>query len=334
MIRQTIIRRLELEAGGVLESAHIAFHTSFERYDGTLPVIWLCHALTTDSDAENWWPGMVGPGKPVDTEKNFVVCVNMIGSPFGSESPASVNPATGRPWLLDFPPVTVRDSVKAMIEVRKHLGINHVDTLIGCSNGGFQATEWAVTEPDLFGRCFFIATNPRMSPYISATMANQRMAIEADPTFREAKSLQGGAAGLISARAQALLSYRCFESYRLKESEKDNDVLFARRVDSYQRYKAEKFVREGFDAYSFYTICNIVDSHNVGRGRGGVEKALQRIQAPTTVVSIDRDAIFPPEEGRRWARLIPGARFVEISSPYGHDGFILETARLSAILAE
>ena len=332
MIRHELIADLELEAGGLLPEARIVYHTSQEKWDGRQPVVWVCHALTANSDPEDWWPEMVGPGKAIDTEKNFVACVNMLGSPYGSEGPARVNPATGRLWLLDFPKVTVRDMVTSSILVRKALGINSIDLIVGSSIGGFQAIEWAIMEPDLFRRCVFIATAPRISPYATATVEAQRMALEADPTFREAKDLSGGAAGLKCARAQALITYRCFEGYGLTQAEEDPDTLFASRAASYERYQGEKLVRRHFDAYSYYTICNALDSQNVGRGRGGVAAALARIKARTTVVAIDSDNLFPAIESRTWAPLIPGAEYIEISSRFGHDGFLLETARLTAIL--
>ena len=332
MIRHELIADLELEAGGLLPEARIVYHTSQEKWDGRQPVVWVCHALTANSDPEDWWPEMVGPGKAIDTEKNFVACVNMLGSPYGSEGPARVNPATGRLWLLDFPKVTVRDMVTSSILVRKALGINSIDLIVGSSIGGFQAIEWAIMEPDLFRRCVFIATAPRISPYATATVEAQRMALEADPSFREAKDLSGGAAGLKCARAQALITYRCFEGYGLTQAEEDPDTLFASRAASYERYQGEKLVRRHFDAYSYYTICNALDSQNVGRGRGGVAAALARIKARTTVVAIDSDNLFPAIESRTWAPLIPGAEYIEISSRFGHDGFLLETARLTAIL--
>ena len=158
------------------------------------------------------------------------------------------------------------------------------------------------------------------------------MALEADPTFRQAKDLSGGTAGLKCARAQALISYRSFKGYGLTQAEEDPDTLFAGRVSSYERYQGEKLVRRGFDAYSYYSLCNSLDSHNVGRGRGGVKKALSTIKADVTVVTVDTDAIFPPEESRQWTAMIPGAELIEISSNFGHDGFLLETAKLSAII--
>lgn len=331
MIRHQLHTDLKLEAGGELKDALIVYHTSPAR-NGR--VIWICHALTANSDVEDWWPQMVGPGKPIDTERDFVVCVNIPGSAYGSVSPRTLNPATGRPWMLAFPKLTFRDMVQALDAVRKHLGIKAIDLLIGSSIGGYQAVEWAISSPELFRRCLFIATAPRISPYLGATVEAQRMALEADATFREAADLTGGSKGLECARAQALISYRCFEGYGLTQAEDDPDTLFAGRVASYERHQGEKLVRRDFDAYSYYTLCNAMDSHNVGRGRGGVKNALQRIRAAVTVVAIDTDNIFPPAEGKQWASLIPGARYMEITSRFGHDGFLLETAKLGAIIME
>ena len=331
MVKRQIITDIPLEAGGTLENARLVFHTSPERHGR---VIWICHALTANSNPEDWWPEMVGQGKTIDPDKDFVVCVNMLGSAYGSESPACVNPATGRPWMLDFPRITIRDSVSAFIAVRKHLGIKKIDLLIGASNGGFNAIEWAVTEPDVIKRALFLCTAPRISPFLGATVEAQRMALEADPSFREAKDLSGGTAGLKCARAQALISYRSFKGYGRTQAEEDPDTLFASRVASYERYQGEKLVRRGFDAYCYYTQCNALDSHNVGRGRGGVQKALKRIKASCTVVAVDTDQIFPPYEGREWCFWIPDVQFIEISSDFGHDGFLLEIPKLSAIILQ
>jgi homoserine O-acetyltransferase len=317
------------EAGGRLERVKVVYHTSRVRHGR---VVWICHALTANSDPEDWWPEMVGPGRFFDTERDFIVCVNMIASPYGSSGPASVNPDTGLPYYFDFPAVTVRDMVAAMAAVRCALSIERVDLLVGSSIGGFQAVEWAVSEPELFDRAAFIATAPRVSPFLSAGIETQRMALEADPTFREATMLSGGAAGLRCARAQALISYRSFEGYGLTQAEPDDDTLFATRAASYERYQGEKLLRRGFDAYSYYYLCNAVDSHNVGRGRGGVAVALSRIRATTTVASIDTDGIFPPSEIELWAPLIPGAVYKRLNSAFGHDGFLLETRQLIDLL--
>ena len=331
MIRhELVLNDFAFEAGGRLDRVRVVYHTSPVRRGR---VVWICHALTANSDPEDWWPEMVGPGKFFDTERDYIVCVNMLASPYGSSGPASVDPETRRPYFFDFPSVTVRDIVAAMAAVRRELAIERVDLLVGSSIGGFQAVEWAVTEPDLFDRAAFIATSPRVSPYLSAGIETQRMALEIDPSFREAASLTGGAAGLRCARAQALISYRSFQGYGLTQAEPDDDTLFASLAASYERYQGEKLIRRGFDAYSYYYLCNAVDSHNVGRGRGGVAAALGRIRAKTIVASIDSDCIFPPSEIETWASYIPGSVYKRLTSSFGHDGFLLETEQLRDLLS-
>ena len=322
----------QFENGARLENIDIAFHTSTPSYDGTRGVIWICHALTANSDCEDWWPDMVGSGKLIDTDKYFVACVNMLGSAYGSSGPASINPETGKPYLLSFPQVTVRDMIRASIIVRKHLGVDKVDLLIGSSIGGFQAIEWAVMEPDVFRQALFIATEPRVTPWLTASIETQRMALRADPSFLACEDIHGGEEGLKCARAQAMISYRCFQGYGLTQAEEDDDTLFADRAASYQRYQGAKIIRRGFDAYSYNSVSTSVISNNVGRGRGGVAKALSGIKAATTVVSIDTDGLFPPHHIEKWAAMIPGADYLEITSNFGHDGFLLETAQLTEII--
>ena len=320
------------EAGGVLPRLEVAYHTSPRPYKEGDKVVWICHALTANSDAEDWWPQMVDPGRLIDTDRYYVVCVNMLGSPYGSSSPATVNPETGRPYFLDFPKVTVRDIVRAMIVVRKALGIEKVDLLVGSSIGGFQALEWAVMEPEVIAKAAFMATSARVTPYLTATEESQRMALEADPSFRECASLKGGEAGLRCARSIAVQSYRCFDCYDATQQDADPDTLFAQRACSYQQHQGKK-LSDRFDAYCYWTLSYSVDSANVGRGRGGVEAALARIKAAATVVAIDTDNIFPPKVMEPLADAIPGAKYHLIHSIYGHDGFLLETEQLTAILS-
>ena len=327
-----IDRPFAFEAGGSLPRLEVAYHTSPRSYQPGDTVVWICHALTANSDAEDWWPQMVGPGRLIDTDRYFVDCVNMLGSPYGSSSPASVNPETGAPYYLDFPRVTVRDIIRATIEVRKALGIPKVDLLVGSSIGGFQALEWAIQEPDVIVHAAFMATSARVTPILTAYEESQRMALEADPSIHACASLKGGEAGLRCARSIALISYRSFDGYYKTQQDADPDTLFADRACSYQRYQGKK-LSDRFDAYCYWILSYSVDSANVGRGRGGVEKALGMIRAQTTVVAIDSDCIFPPQVMAPIAEAIPGASFHLIHSLFGHDGFLLETEQLSAILS-
>ena len=335
------IDNFTFEAGGSVSNIEVVYHTSNRDYQPGDRVVWLCHALTANSNPMDWWPEMVGKGCFIDPEKDYVVCVNIFASPYGTTGPRSIKneevrikncseePTQNSKFkiqnYLDFPKITVRDMARLFPIVRKYIGIEKVDLLVGSSIGGFQALEWAILEPGVIERAAFIATAPRVTPWLGAWMESQRMALEADPTFRACESLAGGQKGLEAARALSLISYRTFEGYNLTQAEQDEDCLFAQRVASYERYQGEKLVKRDFDAYSYYYLTYSVDSHNVGRKRGGVAAALGQIQAKSIVITITSDGLFPPVEGQEWAKHIPGAQYIEIESKWGHDGFLLET---------
>ncbi len=320
------------EAGGELPALEIVYYTSeHERAEGE-KVIWICHALTGNADPSDWWPEMVGEGRLIDTSRYYVVCVNMLCSAYGSPGPRSIDPATGRPYFFSFPMTTIRDIVKANSLIRKHLGIAQIDLLIGPSVGGYQAAEWAVMEAGVIKEVVLLATEVRISPYLTAYNESQRMALEADPTFRQAGSLEDGRAGLECARSIALISYRSYDGYCRTQAETAQDALFADRAGSYQRYQGEKLVRRGFDAYSYWYLTKALDSMNIGRARGGTAAALSRISARCHVICIDSDCLFPPERGREIVSMIPGADYHEITSAFGHDGFLIENAQLCEIM--
>jgi homoserine O-acetyltransferase len=333
-----ITDKFSFEAGGSISNLEIIYHTSEREYKKGDRVVWLCHALTANSDPLDWWPEMVGENCWVNPDKDFVVCVNIFGSAYGTTGPRDFKIRDSRipnqTGYLDFPRFTVRDTARLFTLVREHLGIQRVDLLVGSSIGGFHALEWAIMEGDVIERAAFIATAPRVSPWLSAWMEVQRMALEADPTFREAQSLEGGRKGLETARAISLISYRSFDGYNLTQYETDDDCLFATRAASYERYQGQKLVKRGFDAYSYYYLLNCVDSQNVGRLRGGVEAALTQIKAKSIVIAITSDGLFPPSESREWAEYIPYAKYYEIESRFGHDGFLLVTEQITKILSE
>lgn len=335
MVRNEYIHEgiFEFEAGGSIRRMKVAYHHSERPWKkgDRRKVIWICHALTANSDAEGWWPELVGPGRLFDTKKYFVICVNMLGSPYGSSGPSSIDPDTERVYFLDFPKITVRDIVRANDLVRHHLGIEHIDLMVGGSIGGFQSIEWSIMRPDVIRKAVYIACGSRVTPWLTAFNESMRMALEADPTFRRCTSIKGGRAGLSCARSIALLSYRSYEGYNATQWEEDEDCIFAERAGSYQRYQGKKLA-DRFDAYSYHYLCGSVDSHNVGRGRGGVEKALGSIRSECTVIGIDSDRLFPVEEQKFIASHIPGAVYREITSKFGHDGFLLENAQLTEII--
>ena len=326
------------EAGGSLDQLEIVYHTSEREYQQGERVVWLCHALTANSDPLDWWPEMVGDGCCIDPNKDYVVCVNIFGSAYGTTGPRDFGSRDSRipnqKGYLDFPKFTVRDTARLFTLVREHLGIEQVDLLVGSSIGGFHALEWAIMEGERIRHAAFIATAPRVSPWLSAWMEVQRMTLEADPTFHACESLDGGRKGLEAARAISLISYRSFDGYNLTQYETDDDCLFASRAASYERYQGEKLVKRGFDAYSYYYLLHCVDSQNVGRHRGGVKAALAQIKAQTVVIAITSDGLFPPCESSEWAKHIPHAKYYEIESRFGHDGFLLETEQITRLLSQ
>ena len=319
-----------LECGDELPALRIAYHTYGRMNAAGDNVVWVCHALTANSDVADWWPHTVEEGRFLDPTRYFVVCANILGSHYGTTGPLQVNPATGEPWYGDFPRFTIRDMVAAHRLLARELGIGRMAALIGSSVGGFQAVEWAVGEPERFERLVLIATAAKASPWTIAIDETQRMAIEADSTFGERRD-DAGMKGLAAARAIGLLTYRGGEGYNLTQQDRE-EFPTVHRASTYQQYQGEKLCRR-YNAYSYHAILDAFDTHDVGRGRGGVVEALGRIRARTLVVGITTDMIFTPREMRELQGWIPGSLYREIDSPFGHDGFLVEYEQLNAMLA-
>lgn len=321
-----------LESGETLPEIDIAYHTFGKLNDKKDNVAWVCHALTANSDVQDWWPHTVERGCFLDPERWFVVCANILGSCYGSTGPTSINPATGEPYYGDFPKVTIRDMVKAHILLADHLGIDRINMLVGCSVGGFQAIEWAVSQPYRFDKLILMATSPKASPWSIAIDETQRMAILSDKTYGERRP-DAGRDGLAAARAIGLLTYRGPWGYNITQQDPPYDgIPRTHRACTYQQYQGEKLCRR-FNAYSYMAILDAFDTHDVGRGRGGVDEAMARIKCPTIVIGLTTDIIFTPEEMREITGMIKGAQYYEIQSEFGHDGFLVESGQLNSILA-
>ena len=319
-----------LELGGELPELTIAYHTYGTLNSSHDNVVWVCHALTANSDVADWWPHTVEGGCFLDPNKWFVVCANILGSHYGTTGPLSVNPNTGKPYYNDFPRFTIRDMAHAHALLADSLGIGRIHALVGSSVGGFQATEWAVEEPSRFDKLILIATDAKASPWTIAIDETQRMAILADKTYGEHRP-DAAMAGLAAARAIGLLTYRGPDGYNITQQNPSDQLPQTHRACSYQQYQGEKLCRR-YNAYSYVAILDAFDTHNVGRGRGGADNALQRITASTIVIGLTTDTIFTPPEMRQLAARIPGAVYREISSPFGHDGFLVEHSQLNEIL--
>ena len=315
-----------LESGERLEQLEITYHTLGRFSTDINNVIWVCHALTANSDPSDWWDDMVGDGKYYNPEKHFVICANILGSCYGTTGPLSDNPATNEPYYNDFPLISIRDMVKAHEILRQYLGINRIHTLIGSSIGAFQALEWSIAQPDIFDYMIFIASNCQVSPWATAFNESQRMAIRTDSTFLS-RQHDGGLDGMKVARSIALLSYRSYSGYNATQQEDSIDFTEAARASSYQRYQGDKLSKR-FNAYSYYSLTRSIDSHNVGRSRGSAKNALARVKACTLLIAISSDVLFPPKEMKYMNKYLPNSEYHCIDSAFGHDGFLIEAEQL------
>lgn len=321
-----------LESGDILQGYHLAYNTFGSLNKKKDNAVWVFHALTANSDATEWWPGLVGEGKLFDPSAYFIICVNMPGSCYGSIGPLEIDALTSQPYYHSFPLFTTRDMVRAYMPLREFLGVEKIQVGIGGSMGGQQLLEWAIEEPELFEFIFPIATNAQHSPWAIAFNASQRFCIEADPTWKLSEA-EGGLEGMKTARSVALLSYRSYQTYKLGQAEITNEKIAHFNSESYQRYQGEKLAKR-FNAFSYYALSKSMDSHNVGRGRASVIEALHRIKAKTLSIGIKSDLLFPIEEQEYLAAHIEGAKFRQIDSYYGHDGFLLEFEQIQQHITE
>lgn len=318
-----------LESGAVLSELLINYSTFGAINGDGSNVIWICHALTANSNPSVWWSELVGEGKFYDPEHYFIICANVIGSCYGSSGPLTLT-TTSEPAYYQFPQVTIRDMVKAHELLRAYLNIENIHTCIGGSVGGQQAMEWAIMQPQLIQHLIVLCTNAFHSPWGIACNEAQRMALCCDPTFY-ANSPDAGKNGMKAARAMALLTYRNYHTYCATQQEQDIEKLDDYAASSYQKYQGEKLEKR-FNAHAYWLLSKAMDSHHVGRGRGGAELALAQIFSKTLVVGITSDILFPVSEQEYLAKYIPNANFVEIESLYGHDGFLIETEKIEFAL--
>lgn len=325
-----------LESGEIIPSFHLQY-TTYGKLNATKSnVVWVFHALTANSEAADWWPGLIGQGKIFNPEKHFIICVNVPGSCYGSISPLDINAKTNQPYYHEFPIFTLRDIVKTFQHLRQYLQIEKIWIGIGGSLGGMQLLEWAISEPEIFENIIPIGTNAKQSPWGIALNASQRMSIEADATWKE-KSDKAGLEGLKVARSIALLSYRDYNAYNTTQqgiTEDSRNYSIDKqiyRAETYQKYQGEKLAKR-FNAFSYYNLSRTMDSHDVGRGRDSTETALSIIKAKTLVIGIFSDILFPPEEQMFIANNITNAEIHIINSLFGHDGFLLEFDTIEKII--
>jgi homoserine O-acetyltransferase/O-succinyltransferase len=343
------------EGGGELPAFRLAYESWGELSPARDNAVLVLHALTGDSHArgpagpghanDGWWNDIIGPGAPIDTDRWFVIAPNMLGGCQGSTGPASVAP-DGYEWASRFPYLTIRDQVAAQVRLADALGIERWAAVVGGSMGGMHALEWAAGHPDRVARAAILAAPPLNTADQIALNSVQLDAIRMDPRFAggefyDADAGDGPHRGLALARRMALLNYRSptelnarFQrSWQSGVSPLGHGGRFA--VESYLDFHGNRFTRR-FDANSYITLVEAMNSHDVGRDRGGVEEALRRVSATTLVLGIDSDRLFPIDGQHRIARSIPntldGARAAVLASDFGHDGFLIEIEAVGAHL--
>lgn len=349
----TLPAPLPLEAGGELPGVRIAYETWGTLNADASNAVLILHALTGDTHVSGpagpghptpgWWDTLVGPGRTLDPQRWFVVVPNVVGGCQGSTGPSSTAP-DGRFWGSRFPLVTARDTVAAEVALADALGVGRWACVVGGSMGGMRALEWAVCQPDRVARLLLLACPAASSADQIGWAAPQLAAIRSDPgwhggDYHAAPPGSGPHRGLGIARRMAHLSYRSpleLATRFGRAAQDGEDPMRGGRfaVESYLDHHAEKLVRR-FDAGSYVRLTELMNAHDVGRGRGGVGAALAAVRARTTVAGVSSDRLYPLEQQVELAAGIPGAGELRlIDSPYGHDGFLIEAEAVGALLAQ
>jgi homoserine O-acetyltransferase len=326
-------RSFRLESGVELAGVEVAYRTWGSLNPQGDNALLLCHALTGNADADEWWASLFGVGKTLDPAVDFIVCSNFLGSCYGTTGPTSLNPHTGIPYGSSFPAITIRDMVHLQALLLEALGVQYLKFVMGGSLGGMQALEWAVLYPEQVGAISVIAAPGRHSAWCIGLSEAQRQAIYADPHWQQGNYTTQPSQGLEIARMIAMSTYRSWQSFQERFGRQHTETVpestFA--ISSYLHYQGRKLV-DRFDANTYVRLTQAMDSHDVGRDRGDYETVLSCIHQPTLIVSIDSDILYPPLEQQELARLIPNARLEWLRSPHGHDAFLLDIDQLNQLM--
>jgi homoserine O-acetyltransferase len=346
---------LALDAGASIGPLQIAYQTYGQLNAARSNTVLVCHALTGDQHLASthpvtgkpgWWEVMVGPGKPIDTERYFVVCSNVLGGCMGTTGPASTNPATGAPYGLDLPVITVRDMVRAQARLMDHLGVETLFAVVGGSMGGMQVLQWAASYPDRVFAAIPIATGAKHSAQNIAFHEVGRQAVMADPEWRQGGYLAAGTSprkGLAVARMAAHITYLSEGALHRKfgrELQDRDKITFGFdadfQVESYLRYQGVSFV-ERFDANSYLYLTRAMDYFDLAADHNGVlANAFAGTRTRFCVVSFTSDWLFPTADSRQIVHALNAANakvsFVEIESDKGHDAFLLHEPEFFATI--
>ncbi len=347
---------LVLEYGGTLKHVAVTFETYGELNAAGDNAILICHALTGSAHAAGvqtqerraqvpgWWDPLIGPGKPIDTSEHFVVCSNVLGGCYGTTGPSSLDPETGHPYRLDFPRYTVRDMVEVQRRLMDALGVTSLRAVIGGSMGGMQTLEWAALYPERVRSIVPIGIGARHSAWAIGLNEVARRSITSDAAWRGGSYPLGEQpeTGLGLARAVAMLSYRSVDSLDAKFGRErvshSRDLLSKSfEIESYLDYQGVKLVQR-FDANTYLYLTKAMDDYDLSEKRGRLSHVLKKMTMPALVMGINSDVLYPEREQRQLIEGLPNALYARITSPHGHDAFLIEfpqlAVRLRRFLAE
>lgn len=324
-----------LELGGDLNGVQIAYRTWGQLNAARNNAVLVCHALTGHADVDVWWEPLLGSGKALDPNCDFIVCSNILGSCYGTTGPTSINPESGMIYGASFPSITIRDMVHLQHELVEALGIQSLQLIIGGSLGGMQVLEWALLYPEKVKVIAPIAISGRHSAWCIGLSEAQRQAIYADPQWQGGNYLveQQPTQGLAVARMMAMSTYRSWKSFAVRfgrqYKSKQPSEQFA--ITNYLQYQGKKLV-ERFDANTYITLTHAMDSHDVAHHGQDYESVIQNILQPCLVVGIDSDILYPITEQQELADLIPNAEIAWMESIHGHDSFLIDMAALNDLI--
>jgi len=325
----TIHQTWTTESGFDFPSVDIAWNSWGTLNENRDNVILICHALTGNSNAKDWFSGLFEPDGIIDPDKHFVLCINNLGSCYGSTGPTSVSPYSGKPYQADFPKISIRDIVGFQALLLDHLEISNIELIIGGSMGGMIALEFALIDPRIRS-VVLIATGKHHSPWAIGISHAQRQAIYADENwnrgFYNPKSIPHK--GLSAARSLAMITYRSPQNYNSKFGRAINPESQTFEVESYLEYQGQK-LNKRFDANSYIRLTQAMDIHDVSRNRGSFEETLTQINKPCLIIGVDSDLLYPTFEQKELAALIPNSFYKEIISPFGHDAFLIEFEQIN-----
>jgi homoserine O-acetyltransferase/O-succinyltransferase len=322
-----------LESGERLREVEIAYRTWGTLAPGRDNAVVVCHALTGSADVDRWWPRLLGRGRALDPDRDFVIAANLLGSCYGSSGPLSKRPGADHAWAGAFPRVTVRDQVRVQQRLLEQLAVERVQLVVGGSLGGMLALEWALLAAPRVDAVAVLCAPFRHGPWGIALSELGRRALDLDPKFRGGRYPDDDppTAGLALARAIAMTSYRSRPSFEARFGRDRRDGRF--EVARYLEHQGQKLV-DRFDANSYLTLLSAMDSHDLGRGRPDWAGTLREHQTPALVVGSSTDILYPPGEQRELAALLPNSEYAELDSPHGHDAFLIEQDAVNGILLD